>query len=128
MKNVLITCNSKLIWLNTCGEKGVGGYLYAHCRGSGQKYNQFNKCLSGLFIIFMILKNKKKKKVNSTLTWLNRTHLTNNIFIFIDMSFIHQNILSFYNVSFKITPKILVFKKVDIYTTSTTVSRCMMIS
>lgn len=77
----------------------------------------------------MILKNKKKKpKVDFTLTWLNRTHLTNNIFIFIDMSFIHQNILSFYNVSFKITPKILVFKKVDIYTTSTTVSRCMMIS
>lgn len=77
----------------------------------------------------MILKNKKKNpKVDFTLTWLNRTHLTNNIFIYIDMSFIHQNILSFYNVSFKITPKILVFKKVDIYTTSTTVSRCMMIS
>lgn len=70
-------------------------------------------------------KTKKNPKVDFR---LNRTHLTNNIFIYIDMSFIHQNILSFYNVSFKITPKILVFKKVDIYTTSTTVSRCMMIS
>lgn len=48
---------AKYVWW-----KGGGGYLYAHCRGSGQKYNQFNKCLSGLFIIFMILKNKKKKK------------------------------------------------------------------
>lgn len=128
MKNVLITCNSKLIWLNTCGEKGVGVTCIHIVEVLVRNITSLTMFVGAVYHFYDSKKQKTKPKVDFTLTWLNRTHLTNNIFIYIDMSFIHQNILSFYNVSFKITPKILVFKKVDIYTTSTTVSRCMMIS